>query len=125
MVGRLRRNCLAVLLAVGGLLSYQVGEVGAHPQLVGRWVSPTPPGGLQAYEFGPGEYIGNGCWRGPYTYFVAGCGAASWGEYELMFYTGSEATLALRDRTSGPGWNVGNVDFSGPQFIFINATFKR
>ena len=45
-------------LAVALLLGVPAGAE-AHPLLVGPWSAETP-GGPSVYEFGPGEYVGNG-----------------------------------------------------------------
>jgi hypothetical protein len=124
MGARWRRGGVVVVLAVAALLSWQAGKVEAHPHLLGRWVARVPPGGFMVLEFGPGEYLGNGTWRGPFTYAVSGH-PTSVGVYELQMFTGTEGTLGLRENLSAPGWNVGTVDLGAPSVTLRFTTYKR
>jgi hypothetical protein len=124
MSARWRRGGLVIVLAVAALLSWQSGKVEAHPHLLGRWVANVPPGGFMVLEFGPGEYLGNGTWRGPFTFVVSGC-RASVGVYELQMFTGTEGTLGLREKLSAPGWSVGTVDFGARSVTLRQTTYKR
>src|SRR5439155_1847345 len=90
------RGGLAVLLAAG-LLSCLSGNAQAHPNLIGRWVGQVPPGtAAPAYDFSPGEYVGNWIWRGALTFSVADC-PTSTATYVLAMLNGSEGTVELRD----------------------------
>jgi hypothetical protein len=124
MGARFRWSTSVIVLAVGVLLSCQPGKVQAHPQLAGPWTTRIPPNGFITFDFATGEYIGNWCWRGPYVMIVSGC-PASIGVYELQMISGAQATLGLRDKTSGPGWNVGIVDFANGVINIQNADYKR
>jgi hypothetical protein len=118
------RAGLAVAVAAVVLLSCQTGTVHAHPHLVGRWASPTPPGGLMEIHFGPGAYIDNMVWRGPCLIVVSGC-VAGYGEYELRMFSGTQGTIGIK---SGPyliGTRVGLVDFAAPQVDFLGVIYKR
>jgi hypothetical protein len=118
-----RRVGLAAVLVVAGLFSPLAGEARAHPNLIGRWVAPEPPGGVQMYDLGCGVYIGNGIWRGPFVYVVNGFPVEK-GEWELRFYTGSEGTLSIQSPISG-GSRVGVVDLGTRTFYFKNMTFRK
>jgi hypothetical protein len=120
----LRRGGVVVVLAVAALLSWLASRAEAHPHLVGPWRVNVPPGGFMLLEFGPGEYLGNGTWRGPFTYVVSGH-PTSVGVYELQMFTGTEGTLGLRENLSAPGWNVGTVDFGAPSVTLRHTIYKR
>jgi hypothetical protein len=119
-----RRASLVVLVTIIGWLSFSASNAQAHPHLVGKWQSPTPPGGLMTLEFGPGCYMGNGVWRGPFFHVVSGVPASA-GMYELRMYTGTQGALCLRDNVTAPGWTVGIVDFAAPAVNYMNVTYKR
>jgi hypothetical protein len=118
------RHSRVAVLVVAGLLLCQPGKAGAHPHLIGPWVSPLPQGGYMSYTFGPGEYLGSSIWRGPYEYVVSGCPTVV-GEYELLMFTGTQGMLSLREGVTAPGWTVGIVDFVGPLFVYRHAEYKR
>jgi hypothetical protein len=117
-----RRGSWAAVLAVAGWLLCQPGTAQAHPHLVGKWSAPVPPGGLMVYEFGPSEYIGNGVWRGPYTYFVSNSPVAR-GTYELRLFVGAEGTVGLREGPAG-ATNVATVDLATKVMIFRNVAYR-
>jgi hypothetical protein len=96
MSARLNLNILAVIFGVVALLFLQPGKAQAHPQLAGRWFATTPPNVNMSYAFAPGEYIGDGIWRGIFTLYWAN-GQISCGEYELRVFRGNVGTLSLRD----------------------------
>ena len=123
MGNRLRRSGLA-FLAVVGLLCCRPDSAEAHPNLAGQWFAPVPPGGFMLFEFAPGEYLGNGVWRGPFVWIVSGC-PTSHGVYELKMFTGTQGTLGLREGLSAPGWTVGNVDLAGPVIQYLNTPFRK
>src|SRR4051794_34711278 len=76
------RFIFAAFLAAS-LLACRPGGAHAHPQLAGRWSAPVPPpGGSMAFDFGCGEYIGEGVWRGPFVFIVSGK-VVEQGMYEL------------------------------------------
>ena len=91
MSSRLRG--VIAFLAVA-ILFCQPAQVDAHPQLIGLWIANEPPGGIQVYDLGCGEYIGNGIWRGPFLYIVSGK-IVEKGMWELRFFTGNDATLSI------------------------------
>jgi hypothetical protein len=122
MSTRLRRAGSFLLLALSAILLYPPGSARAHPQLVGRWSAPVPPGGLMVYDFGPGQYGGNWVWRGPFTYIVNGCPLAT-GTYELQLFSGTEGTLKLLDTPVGTG-AVGTINFAEREFIFKTVSFR-
>jgi hypothetical protein len=128
MIGYLRRSSLAVLLSVAGLLLCQPGKAQAHPQFTGRWVSPTPPGGLMEYIFDEGEYIGGGIWRGRFTFLVSNVPVAS-GCYELFLFNGNQGTISLPityTRTEITTFSyVGNVDLGARMMTYMGASYRR
>lgn len=93
----------------------------AHPKLVGPWVGQGAT--LTEYDFGPGEYVGNGMWRGPLRVVIGGC-VTSYGDYYLRVYHGSEATLAVRDGLM-LSTRVGNVDLREGVFDFMGVVYRR
>jgi hypothetical protein len=123
-----RRSSLAVLLGVAGLLLWQPGQAQAHPLFAGRWVAPTPPGGVMEYVFDDGEYIGGGHWRGNFTFLVCHVPVAS-GCYELFMFNGTQATIALRityTRTEITTFSyVGNVDLAARIMTYLGATYRH
>jgi hypothetical protein len=116
-----RRGSLAVVVAVTGWLLWQPAAQ-AHPLLVGRWVTNVPVGGQTAYEFGPGVYLDNGVWQGPYTYFVAGCPVMT-GRYELRVYVGTVGVLGFREGQGG-ATSVGVMDLVTRELTFRNLLYK-
>ncbi len=132
MFTRLSRPCSAFFLAVAVMFLCQSGNAQAHPQLIGTWSAPVPPGGSMVYEFGPARYIGNGYWIGTFQFSVAGC-VASTGEYELYMFTGIEGTIKIKDTYIGCG-AVGIVNFAVPdistgkvvpEMIYKNVLYRR
>ena len=117
-----RRGSWAAVLAVMGWLLCQPATAQAHPLLIGRWSAASPPGSVMVYEFGPSEYLGNGVWQGPYTYFVSNCPVAT-GRYELRIYVGSEGFLGLREGQGGAS-TIATVDFTTRVMTFRNVTFR-
>jgi len=117
-----RRGSLAVVVTVTGWLLVQPAAVEAHPLLIGRWSAPVPAGGQTTYEFGPGVYLDNGVWQGPYTYFVAGCPVMT-GRYELRVYVGTIGVLGLREGVGG-ATTVGVLDFTTRELTFRNLLYK-
>jgi hypothetical protein len=115
------RGRWAAVLAVAAWLLCHPGTAQAHPTLVGRWSAPVPPGVLMVYDFGPSDYIGNGVWRGPYTYFVANCPVAT-GVYELRLFVGAEGTIGLREGPAG-ATNVATIDLANRVMIFRNVAY--
>src|SRR5438128_2716226 len=120
MSSRLRG--VIAFLAVA-ILFCQPAQVDAHPQLIGLWIANEPPGGIQVYDLGCGEYIGNGIWRGPFLYIVSGK-IVEKGMWELRFFTGNDATLSIQSPMSG-GARVGLVDFGARTFSFKNVNFRK
>jgi hypothetical protein len=111
---------VAVLAAALALSTPTVAS--AHPLLVGPWGAPTP-GGPSVFDFGPGEYMGGGMWKGPVNVIVSGC-PVSRGEYVLRIYDGLEATISIRDGL----WittRVGVVDLGAGVFEFIGIVYRR
>ncbi len=123
MVARFRRSALAAVAAVLALACWQ-GKAQAHPHLVGPWFAPVPPGGFMVFEFGVGEYLGDGIWRGPFSSVISHMPAAV-GDYELRMFNGTQGTLSLREKKTGPGWSVGIVDFSVPAVYYQDVTYRR
>jgi hypothetical protein len=114
------RGVWALVLAAG-VMSCLPGKSLAHPHLVGRWVAEAPPGGSMVYDFGPGEYVGNWVWRGPFTFSVANCPVAT-GTYQLLMFNGVEGTLSLRDGNE-ISTGVANVDLGRRSMTFKNVIF--
>jgi hypothetical protein len=122
MDARFRRHGLAVLLAVIAALLCRPGQLQAHPHFCGRWTSPTPPGGLMVFEFGTGDYIGNGMWRGPFVHSVSGL-VVDQGIYELRMFTGTEGTICLKESRWYDPSTVGNVDLGARSMTLRNVTY--
>jgi hypothetical protein len=127
MSAPLGRFGAAVCVGVA-LLLCQSGTAHAHPQLCGRWIAALPSGGLQVFEFGLGEYLGNGIWRGPFVFYVSGLPVAS-GEYEVRMFTGDQGTFTVMSTKKSIYSNVGNLDFGSNKqpatLIFLGTTFRR
>ncbi len=115
-----RSGWTAILAA--GLLSCLPGTVQAHPNLVGRWVAPVPPGSSMAYEFGPGEYVGNWVWNGTFTFSLANC-PLSTGTYQLLLFNGVEGTVTLRDG-NGLSVAVATVDLGTRLMTLKHVVFR-
>jgi hypothetical protein len=128
VIATFRRSSLAVLLGVVGLLLCQPGKAQAHPLFAGRWVSPTPPGGLMEYIFDDGEYIGGGIWRGHFTFLVCHVPVAT-GTYELYMFNGCQGTICLPityTRTEETTFTaVGLVDLGAHMMTYMGATYKH
>jgi hypothetical protein len=124
MGARLQRSGWAFVLAVVGLLSCQAGKAEAHPSLEGNWAVRLPGNGYMAFYFCAGTYLGDGIWRGSYSYAVS-FGPVYYGQYELKMFTATEGALSIKSGLSSPGWTVGSVDFAIPQFMYLNAYYRR
>jgi hypothetical protein len=98
-----------VVCAAIALLLLQPGTVQAHPQLVGRWTAVAPPNSNMSYTFDPGEYIGDGVWRGTFTIYWAN-NPISCGSYELRMLRGTYGVLSVRDGPNHGSVGVGDVD---------------
>lgn len=122
MITRFSRTSIAGILAGIALLVLQPGQVQAHPQLAGRWVSKSPPNVNMSYEFALGEYRGAGVWRGTFTVFWGGQ-PISWGEYELRIFSATQGTLSLRDGYVA-NIEVANVDLGTRIMVFKNVTYS-
>jgi hypothetical protein len=117
------RRTGGVVVALAALLLWLPGAASAHPQLVGEWAGQVTPGAVTVYDFGPGQYLGPGMWRGPYTITVSGCVTSS-GEYVLRLYHGGEGTLALRDGL----WistRVAVIDLGVRAFEFMGVIYRH
>jgi hypothetical protein len=119
---RLSRGCWAVVLAVAGSWLCLPGNAQAHPQLAGQWIAAAPPGSFTSYQFGVGEYIGNGIWRGPFTFYWSNYPVVS-GKYELRIYGGTQATLGLQEGCN-TGTRVGNIDLGARVLTFMGVTYR-
>jgi hypothetical protein len=75
-----------------------------------------------SYDFAPGEYVGDGVWRGPLL-FCMPTGPVSPGTYELRMFTGTEGTLGLIDGV-GIAVRVGNVDLGRRVMTFMSVTYR-
>lgn len=95
----------------------------AHPLMVGIFRGELAPGAPSTYEFGPGEYVGNGMWRGPVTVTISGL-VTSYGDYYLRVYHGPHAVLALRDGFL-LSTRVGIVDLTAGTFDFLGIVYQR
>jgi len=124
MGARVRRWSVGVFATAAIMLAWQPGAAQAHPQFLGKWLALTPPGGYMAFTFGPGFHLGNGVWRGPYTFTVSNVPAGA-GEYELRMFNGTEGTLILRGTQFNAGSNVGNVDLGCQTVVFMNVAYRR
>jgi hypothetical protein len=111
------------LVAVLAVATALPGTASAHPLLVGTWRGELPPGAPTIYEFGPGEYVGGGMWRGPFTVTISGC-VISFGDYYLRVYDGPNAVIALRDglRLSS---RVGIVDLTAGTLDYMGIVYRR
>jgi hypothetical protein len=122
-----RRLCAAGFVGVA-LLLCQAEPAHAHPLLAGKWIAALPSGGIQVYEFGCGEYLGNGIWRGSAVFYVSNCPVWS-GEYELRMFTGDAGTLSLLSTSKSIYSNVGLVDFGAAKrpatFSFMGVVYRR
>src|SRR5438309_2032911 len=105
---RVGRGGLAVFLAAAAWLLGQAGGADAHPLLIGQWHATSPKAGAVMYDFGPGEYLGNGVWHGPLKLFMQGHLFAT-GTYELRMFTGAEGAIGLRENV-GITMTCGTVD---------------
>jgi hypothetical protein len=117
-----RRGSWVTVLAVTVWLLCQPAPAQAHPLLIGKWSASVPAGGQATYVFGPGEYLDNGVWQGPYTYFVGDCPVTT-GRYELRVYIGTEGILGFREGVGG-ATTVGTFDLTTRVITFRNLTFR-
>jgi hypothetical protein len=118
---RLCRTIFAVMLTIGGLLSFSRATQ-AHPLFVGTWVAQDPPGTLLKYDFGLGEYQGNWVWRGPLTFYVADQ-VVSTGSYELVMFSGLEGAVTFRDGNGLPN-AVGTIHLGARVLNYKNVVFR-
>jgi hypothetical protein len=111
----------AFVLAIAWLLSHP-GGAEAHPALVGKWRAAAPQGGFVEYDFGQGEYVGFGYWRGPLVISMSG-GVISTGTYELRMYSLTEGAVGLRDGTL-LSLTAGTIDLGARVMVYMNTTFR-
>jgi hypothetical protein len=117
------RRIGGVVVALTALLLCVPAPASAHPQLIGEWAGEVTRGSVTVYNFGPGEYLGNGMWRGPFSVTIAGC-VTSYGEYVLRLYNAGEGTLALRDGLM-LSTRVAIIDLGVRAFEFMGVVYKR
>jgi hypothetical protein len=122
MSTRFGPSSLAVLVAVVALLFLQPGKAQAHPQLTGRWFATAPPNVNMSFDFAPGQYIGDGIWRGTFTLYWANQ-FVSCGDYELRVLNGNWATLGLRDGSLA-NQRMGEVDLGNKVMTIKGATYR-
>jgi hypothetical protein len=122
MVRQLPRAAAAAL-AVATLLLCLPGAAEAHPLLTGQWGAEVPPGNVVVYDFGPADYIYNGVWRGQYTLVISGRVTVG-GCYELRQFSGTEATIGLKDGV-GISTAVGIIDFAARTMNFRGVIYRR
>jgi hypothetical protein len=114
-----RMGCFVALAA---LLLCLPNPASAHPQLCGQWVGEVTPGAITVYDFGPGEYLAPGMWRGPYAVTISG--VTSFGQYVLRLYNAGEGTLALRDGLM-ISTRVANIDLGQRAFLFMGVVYRH
>jgi hypothetical protein len=102
----------------------QPGQAHAHPLLTGQWVVSTPPAGFMAFTFGPGQHIGNGVWRGPFSYNVSNVSVV-YGTYELRMFTGHQGTFMTEANHSCMSFRVGIVDLRNQVVNWSNTDYRR
>jgi hypothetical protein len=117
------RRTGGVVVALAALLLCLPVPASAHPQLVGEWAGEVTPGSITVYDFGPGEYLAPGMWRGPYSVTFAGC-VTSYGQYVLRLYHAGEGTLALRDGL-GISTRVAVIDLGVRAFEFMGVIYRH
>ena len=121
---RAHRSVLALVMVVCAWLCNPAGEVQAHPQLAGDWVSLTPAGGFQVFRFRLGEHLGNGLWQGKAALNVSNVSIIV-GEYTLNMFDDHQATLVpLRNETNSSP-TVGIVDFNLGILYLKNVEYRR
>ena len=116
--------CATGVVAAVALLLLQPGEVQAHPQMVGRWVSVDPANANMSYNFDPGDYIGNGVWRGTFTIFWAN-NPISNGCYELRMLNGTYGVLGVTDGPSRGMVGIGSIDVGTNKVLVLKGVTYR
>jgi hypothetical protein len=113
---------LAFLFVGVALLLLQPGKAQAHPQLAGRWFATAPPNLNMSFEFAPGQYIGDGIWRGHYILYWANDPIAG-GDYEFRLMNGTQGTLNLQDGILVDR-RTGEVDVGTRVMTLKGATYR-
>jgi hypothetical protein len=123
MSTRFKVGGAGVVFAAVALLLLQPGNVQAHPQLVGRWASVSPPNSNMSYTFDPGEYIGDGIWRGPFTIYWAN-NPISCGFYEIRILNGTYGTISVRDGPLHGAISIGSIDVGTRILTLKGVTYR-
>ena len=121
---RISRSIVPVLLVVLGALCCHAGNLQAHPQLVGDWVSLAPVGGSSTFRFRLGTHRGNGLWRGECAQNVSDCSILV-GTYELFMINDHEATISPLRSATNNNPTVGLVDLNTGVLTLKNVTYRR
>jgi hypothetical protein len=114
----------ALVMVVVAWLCNPSGEVQAHPQLAGDWVSTTPPGGFQVFRFRLGQHLGNGLWQGDCSINVSNVSILV-GEYTLNMIDDHQATLVPLRNATNLSPTVGIVDFTTGVLSLKNVEYRR
>jgi hypothetical protein len=122
MSKRISLTCASLLFAAMSLLLLQPGKAQAHPILQGKWFSVAPANAITAYEFGPGDYLGAGIWKGTYTVYL-GNDFLSCGTYELRMVTGTQGTIGMIDGQMANA-RVATIDVGTKTMTLYNVTFR-
>ncbi|MGL4551337.1 MAG: hypothetical protein ACRC33_09120 [Gemmataceae bacterium] len=116
------RMILMVTAALGAALTL-APSARAHPCFVGVWTGPLPCPGTDAYEFGPGEFIGGGVWTGCLRKTTNGQ-LISTGWYELRMWSGTEGTVSIREGQC-ISTAVGTVDLSSRTMDYLGTAYRH
>lgn len=112
-----------VAMTLIGLALLTVPTVKAHPCFVGRWQANLPCGPVDAYDFGPAQYVAPGMWVGCLSKSVAGV-TVSVGNYELRMWSANEGTISIREG-DGIGTAVGTVDLAGRKMEYLGTSYRH
>ena len=111
-----------LVVAVMAILILQPGKAEAHPVLQGRWFSVAPANANMSYEFGPGEYLGAGIWKGTFNVYLGNV-QISCGTYELRMVAGTLGTIGLIDGHMANA-RVATIDVGNRTMIFYGVVYR-
>jgi hypothetical protein len=112
----------AVLVAAAFLLGMPT-DAQSHPCIVGQYSVQVPGCGPTVYDFGPGEYQGNGVWRGVMTTTVGGVLVGP-GCYDLRMFSETQGTIGIRDGKQ-ISTQVGLIDLASGVLEYMNTSYTR
>jgi hypothetical protein len=76
-----------------------------------------------SYTFDPGQYVGDGIWRGTFNIYWAN-NPISHGCYELRMLQGCQGTISVRDGPLQGAIAIGYIDVAAGVLVIKGVTYR-